>query len=307
MAEQSGFLVPVRKADIVVGQPLPWAVYDASRNLLLNRGVVVNSEHQVEVLLEKGLFREQRRTPAASVAGTLDNEADAGGPDGPRAQESALSFDDIKLMPGDALQLQPMLEGQSERYTVRVIGVMKPTSVLVTAPAVEGKLVFVREGQPFLVRAFSGLNVCAFKAKVLKSQLAPFPYLHLAYPDSVQAMRIRKAMRAPVQIIAAIQEGEGGRQVAAGMMTDISVGGARILCPQRFAEKDAHVYLSFKVRLGDMEEYIKTPAQVRSIGEGEEESGRRTNAYGVQFGDLPQTQRLIIMNLVYQHMLKDSF
>jgi hypothetical protein len=29
------------------------------------------------------------------------------------------------------------------------------------------------------------------------------------------------------------------------------------------------------------------------------------NVYGLQFGELEQSQRLIIMNLVYQHLLKD--
>jgi hypothetical protein len=131
-------------------------------------------------------------------------------------------------MPGDTLQLQPLLEGQTERFSVQVIGVMKGKSLLVTAPLVDGKLIFVRDGQTYLVRAFSGLNVCAFKARILKSQLQPFPYLHLSYPDSVQAMRIRKAMRAPASIIVAVHDSEAGRQIGAGKIIDLSVGGARM-------------------------------------------------------------------------------
>jgi len=297
------FLVPVRRADIELGKPLPFAAYDADRNLLLNRGVVVTSEHQINGLMQKGLFRERMRPKAVVGTDGLDKTADEGSD---RPQGETLNFEAIKLMPGDTLQLQPLLEGQTERFSVHVIGVMKPVSLLVTAPVVEGKLIFVRDGQTYLVRAFSGLNVCAFKARILKSQLQPFPYLHLSYPDSVQAMRIRKAMRAPVSIIVAVSETEEGRQSGAGKIIDLSVGGARMVAPTRIGDKDQTLWLSFKVMLGDMEEYVKTPAVIRSVGEEDDDQGKRINVFGLQFGELTQSQRLIIMNLVYQHLLKDA-
>ncbi len=300
------FLVPVRKTEIELGKPLHFSVYDSARNLLLSRGVIVRSEHQIEALLERGLFREGRRLRPEFSKSALE-EGDAGSVAGmPKPQEETLSFEAIKLMPDDTLQLQPLLEGQTERFTVRVIGVMKPKSVLVTAPMVDGKLIFVRDGQTYLVRAFSGLNVCAFKARVLKSQLQPFPYLHLAYPDTVQAMRIRKAMRAPASIIVAVHESEDGRQVGAGKLVDISVGGAKMLSPMQLGEKEQTLWLSFKVRLGDMEEYVKTPAIIRSLGEEDDEQGKPMKSLGLQFGELNQAQRLIIMNLVYQHLLKEE-
>jgi c-di-GMP-binding flagellar brake protein YcgR len=306
MVEDS-YMVPVRKAEIEIGKPLAFAIYDADHNLLLNRGVMVNSENQVEVLLEKGLFRERVRERSGHVAAKLEEDKPPPmGVGAGKPQEEVLSFEAIKLMPGDALQLQPLLEGQTERFTVHVIGVMKPKSVLVTAPIVDGKMIFVRDGQTYLVRAFSGLNVCAFKSRVLKSQLQPFPYLHLSYPDSVQAMRIRKAMRAPASIIVAVHKDEDGRQIGAGKMVDISVGGAKMISPSQLARKGDTLWLSFKVKLGDMEEYVKTPVVIRSDGEEDDEQGKRMKTYGIQFGELEQSQRLIIMNLVYQHLLKES-
>jgi c-di-GMP-binding flagellar brake protein YcgR len=306
MAEDN-VMFPVRKAEIEVGKPLPFAIYDVDHNLLLNRGVVVTSENQLEVLLEKGLFRKVTRERHGHVSARLPNEPAAEhGRTAAKPQEEMLSFDAIKLMPGDALQLQPLQEGQTERFTVHVIGVMKPKSLLVTAPLVDGKLIFVRDGQTYLVRAFSGLNVCAFKAKILKSQLQPFPYLHLSYPDSVQAMRIRKAMRAPASIIVAAHQTEESRQIGAGKLVDISVGGAKMLSPMQLGEKGETLWLSFKVKLGDMEEYVKTPVHIRSEGEEDDEQGKRMKAFGIQFGELEQSQRLIIMNLVYQHLLKEG-
>lgn len=224
----------------------------------------------------------------------------------PQSFEQTATLDEIKLMPGDALQLQPLAEGHNERFTVRVIGLMKPKSVLVTSPVIDGKLIFVREAQPFLVRAFSGLNVCAFKTKVLKSNHSPFPYLHLAYPEIVQVMRIRKAVRAHVQLITSITDQEGGKQLAAGKIVDLSVGGARILSTAPIGNKDQKVFISFKVKLDDIEEYIQVGAIIRALSQEEDDDGRKVSVAGVQFEELVQSHRLIIMNLVYQYLLKEN-
>ncbi len=46
----------ISMSDIVIGQPLQWDIYGSDGNLLLRRGFVVNSEHQVDVLIERGLY-----------------------------------------------------------------------------------------------------------------------------------------------------------------------------------------------------------------------------------------------------------
>jgi c-di-GMP-binding flagellar brake protein YcgR len=305
MTPNTQFLVPVKKQEIEIGKPLPWAVYDSDHNLLMNHGVIVSTEHQVEVLIEKGLFREQPRRPTTGAT-TRPESTDKAGEGRNKIVESNEGADALKLMPGDSLQLQPMLEGQVDRYTVRVIGMMKGKSVLVTAPLVDGKLIFIREAQPFLIRAFSGQNVYAFKAKVLKAQHTPFPYLHLSYPDSIQVMRIRKAMRAPAQIIVSISNREGGRALGAGRFVDISVGGARMHVGRDVPVVGESLYVSFKVILDDHEEYITTRALVRSLSEEDDEQGKPARAVGVQFDTLQPQQRLAIMNLVYQYMLKET-
>lgn len=224
----------------------------------------------------------------------------------PAPAETTTTLDDVKLMPGDALHLQQMVEGQNERLMVRVIGVMKPLSVLVTAPVIDGKLIFVREAQPFLVRAFSGLNVCAFKTRVLKAHHVPFPYLHLAYPETVKLMRIRKAVRAAVQLITAIYDKEGGRQTGAARIVDLSVGGARLYSKEKLGGKDQALFLSFKVKLNDIEEYIQTSAVIRVVGEDVDTDGTPVTVTGVQFDALSQVNRLLVMNLVYQYLLKEN-
>ncbi len=223
-----------------------------------------------------------------------------------RPREVSLPFEQIKLTPGDTLQIQSLIEGQTERHIVRAVGFLKPKSVLVTSPSVEGRVLFIREGQTFQVRAFSGLNVYAFKAQVLKSNSSPFPYLHLSYPAEVKAMRIRRTVRAPVKLIVAIYDQDGRKQIGAGRLVDLSVGGGRLQAYEKIDMQDKRVQIAFKAKLEGMEEVVNAPAFVRSVSAGEDEQGKAVYLFGLEFRDLAQMDRLFIQNLVYQSLLKEN-
>lgn len=295
----------VRRDDIELGKPLRFAVYDEDRNLLLSSGMKVTSARQLEALLERGVYRSKTHHPSApfpSLRGSAplsgDDAEDGAKEWAPR--DDLQEIQDVKFAIGDVLQLQPQMEGLVDRYSVHVVGSIKSKSLMVSAPLIDGKLVSVRDGQTFMVRAFSGLNVYAFRTKVLKYQYSPFPYLHLSYPKRVHGKRVRKALRASASIIVSIHEEAEGGQIGAGKIVDISMGGARVLSTARLGSKDQPIWLAFKVLLGDIEEYVKTRAIVRTEGEELGDDGRPVRFHGVEFEELNQTQKLLIMSFVYQ-------
>lgn len=49
--------VQVKDGEIFVGKALPWAAYDRNGRLLLQRGEVIGSRRQLEILLKRGLYR----------------------------------------------------------------------------------------------------------------------------------------------------------------------------------------------------------------------------------------------------------
>ncbi|MGR9044152.1 MAG: HD-GYP domain-containing protein [Gammaproteobacteria bacterium] len=49
--------IKIQKEDLIIGRPLPWPVYGENQQLLLNKGFILGSEKQKEVLLSKGLYR----------------------------------------------------------------------------------------------------------------------------------------------------------------------------------------------------------------------------------------------------------
>src|SRR3569623_1854306 len=61
----------ISAADLVLGEPLHWDVYDEHGVLLLSRGHVIENQHQIEELVERGLFADAAnfsKKPAAPAA-----------------------------------------------------------------------------------------------------------------------------------------------------------------------------------------------------------------------------------------------
>lgn len=283
-------LIPVQPHEIEPGTPLRWNLLGADGRLLLQAGQVVADQAVLNQLLGDGVFREPQ--PAPPLEASLDP-----------GSAQALSAARLQLNPGDLLQIQPQSsDGNSERYMVKVVGHLAPLSLMVTAPSSNGKLLFVREGHVFLVRGFIGQDAMAYRTRVLKTQLAPFPYLHLAYPDAVQSTRIRKSVRARVSLVIAINAPAGN---SAGRITDLSLGGAKIISHAAFAQAGEEVRLAFRIDPGGIEIYLNIKALVRT--NQAEQLDQAHHATGVEFVDLSSQDRLALMGVVYQNMLKDSF
>jgi len=68
----------VRNGEIFVGRALTWAVYDETGRLLLQKGTVISSQHQLDILLSRGLYRnsaDDASEPAPASASAMHDEA----------------------------------------------------------------------------------------------------------------------------------------------------------------------------------------------------------------------------------------
>lgn len=270
-------LIAVREEELKIGARLAYALRDEDGQVLLRAGERIDATEQLAEWLKRGLYRD-------GTAARADDPA----------EERPVR---LALTPGDPLQIQPA-EGSSERYMVKVVGHLAPLSLLVTAPQVNGKLLFVREGQVFLVRGFIGQDALACRTRVLKTQLSPFPYLHLAYPENVQLMRIRKSVRTQVDVVVAIRGSQG---TSAGRIGDLSLDGAKIVSAAAFAERGEEVNLSFRISPGGMEIYLNVTALVRTFQREQE----GVWATGVEFTGLSEQDRLALLGVVYQSLARD--
>lgn len=62
------------RTDIRVGAPLPWSCYDSSGHLLLRKGVCIAFEHQIDRLLNEGLFVEDAERAGIQIGNAAETE-----------------------------------------------------------------------------------------------------------------------------------------------------------------------------------------------------------------------------------------
>jgi len=289
--------VQIQPDELKVGRPVVNPLYDIEHRLLLARGVVVESEHQREQLLVRGLYR---KTASASPTRSKTPE-----PEQEPEPAQTCQFDEIHVSVGENLQLQSHLEGAADRYGVKLIGYVKGRSLIVTTPKQNGYVMLLREGQEFVVRFFSGKSAYAFPAAILKVVNTPYPHLHLTYPKEVSGLLVRSGMRAKVNLIASVSRADGESHGAS--LHDLSVGGAMLRARRRLGAVDERIGIKFRVEVTGIEQYVSLPAMIRSLREeANPEDGETYHHHGVQFVDIESPAKLALSAFVFQTLLDAS-
>ncbi|MCB1933030.1 MAG: flagellar brake protein [Candidatus Accumulibacter sp.] len=236
----------------------------------------------------------------------ISGRATTGGGDGSHAEanvERTQPFDEIKLAIGDSFQIQSQVEQGESRYYVKLIGYLRGKSVLVTIPEADGRLCFVREGQVFVVRFFSGKSAYAFTASVLRSSSIPFPHMHLAYPAQVRGLVVRTGERVAVRIICAVVLQEDMKTVnAAGVLTNLSVSGALLSAKRSLGGTGDLLSVKFRVEIRGIEFLDAIDATIRSLAR--DESGEYL--HGIQFAGLSDDVAIAMTAFVYQQLAESA-
>jgi hypothetical protein len=299
-------LIPLRRIDLAIGKPLPWAIYDKNQNLLMRAGEVIEARQQFESLVKRGLFRLPK-SAAASAQGVAmpmpssSSESVAG--------NETYDFDDMKLPVGSRLQLQISTDQNTERHIAKYLGHIKGVSLLVATPVVDDKVLFIREGQTFIVRAFTGKTAFGFTASVVRACNAPTPYLHLSYPRQLHGVEIRSTKRFAVNLIAtaqALKIADAAKLPC--LLINVSPSGALVAAAQPLGEIGDAILVAFRVKLGPIDGYIETKGIIRSITHVDTSDGEQQQNihHGVQFNELQQQDILLLHSLAYQKLVDGS-
>ena len=297
--------IPLRRIDLAIGKPIPWAIYDKNKNLLLRIGQIIENHQQLEALVKKGIFRLPKSAPAPSQV-TLTMPL-ATGTDGD-ANDNGYAFEEMKLPVSSRLQLQTVSEQTTERFLAKYLGHIKGVSLLVTAPVVDDKVLFIREGQAFIVRAFTGKTAFGFTASVIRACNVPMPYLHLSYPKQLQGVEIRTAKRLAVNIPATSQAlAMPDAQALPCLLINVSPTGALVAAAHTLGKIGDSVRMAFRINLGPIDGSIETTGIIRSITPQEDATDNAFCVHhGVQFKELQQPDILLLHSLAYQKMVEGS-
>lgn len=220
----------------------------------------------------------------------------------------AFPFEAMQLKIGNRLQVQPPERISTERCIVRLIGYLPGYSLLITAPkTATGGSLPLAESDTLVLRAFSGQNAFAFACNVQRVCRAPYHYLHLGFPDTVQGTVIRKAPRVRTKIGANVSGANATAQALTGVISNLSANGALLDGPRHLASEGDTLTLSFRLRLHGIDNQLSLQAVVRAIMRDEtlEQSGTSLVHFGLEFIELQPHDQMLLKSMVYQKIIED--
>lgn len=206
----------------------------------------------------------------------------------------------IKVTIGDALQLQDF-SSDKQRYFVKLIGYLNKKSVLVSHPMNFEKLLFIKEGQSFAVRGFSGTKTYEFNANVLEVCLQPYPYLHLSFPAQVITTSMRSAMRVKLKLTCSVAlQGTSVAKVPS-IIEDMSISGMRVRANREFGAVSDEVKVSFRLSIDDEDHLFVVPAIIRNMrSDTDINSGSRFLIHGLELVRIEGSDQTVLQNYIYK-------
>lgn len=172
---------------------------------------------------------------------------------------------DLDVPVGTSVQLE--LVSLSERYTVKVLGSIPGSSLILSCPRSKGKNILVMENQVVNVRLMLSTHVCAFSSKIAKSYQEPSAHLHIAYPSYVETSEIRQAARTETRLISKIEPNTTKSSISepsSAIIIDLSLGGAKLVSKEDFGLVSQTMRLTCNINVGPYSHILKLDCEIRS-------------------------------------------
>jgi c-di-GMP-binding flagellar brake protein YcgR len=167
------------------------------------------------------------------------------------------------------------------RYKSTIRGWTRGGYIVLDMPSANDKPFRLSHMQPCVARFVVKGRACGFDSKVLEGQGAAQPYLHLAWPEKVEIIQMRRYERIDVACPCVINLASG--DLLHGAVRDLSAGGCRMEAKVGL-RVDERFLLTFSLPDGRRVEDV--PTQVRNARRLEHQA-----LYGCQFLDLPDIVR----------------
>lgn len=206
---------------------------------------------------------------------------------------SEVSFEALRLCPGTVLQIQSVAGDAT--HSVKFVGDIREKSILVTLPIVNGKGIWVPAGQAYIIRGFTGKYAFAFEAPTIMARTHPFPYIHFAYPRSVNSRAVRKSLRVKVKLPATVTPRNGANPLPATMV-DLSTTGSMVDSVAPIGETGDVVKLAFSVAFDGISANLSISAIIRSVQKPGAEKSLRN---GLEFENIAHNDNLILRCFIH--------
>ncbi|MGA8863657.1 MAG: PilZ domain-containing protein [Gallionella sp.] len=208
----------------------------------------------------------------------------------------AINFPTLKLKAGTWLNLRSQGVGVAN-CQVEYVAALHGRSILVAQPASTTSKRGLLVGDHYLVRGFNGTSEFTFTSEVSALQSEPFAYAHLTYPDLVEVLVVREALRVNVSIPVAAMP-DGATKHIFGTVKNLSVIGAMIESAAPLGSEGDKIDIAFSANVEKREVDLKIPAVIRNVGK-KDAGGVFRN--GLEFQDVANQDKLVLYYLLYIH------
>ncbi|MBS0423589.1 MAG: flagellar brake protein [Proteobacteria bacterium] len=282
-------LIPIQTTDLIVGQPLPWDLFDQGRQPIQKRGYIFKTEDELKQLEDSLIFRMQKQDPEQTES-TMDSLG-------------KISFEDMHLKVGHKMHLSLATysrnPGESNSHATSMIGYVQDGTLIVSMP-ISDQLI----GEPFIegdqihVRLITGQYAYKFTVFVEKIIRVPFKYLHLSFPKEIQGQNIRKSRRIKCNLQATVAE-----KAIPITISDLSTCGAGITSHLPLGTLGSAVTLSFVIAVHDREIPLSIKAIIRSAKQNTKKN-QKTICSGVEYTGIKPDQVFALRHLIYQEIVE---
>lgn len=231
----------------------------------------------------------------------------------PNAKTNVTRENDLINLPaGTVLQIQATVPNNAPRYSVRLIGSLPGSSLVITTPTVNGRVQLIREGQRFTVRVLKGERVLGFVSQVLHASMKPYPHIHLEYPGEFEQIVVRNASRVNTDIAAAVlntAEPNEPENFKPALIIDLSETGAKLSSQQPFGATADMLHIKFELSISGATEVMSLVGVIRNVVEKTESDpagDRLVYLSGVQFQSLSRFQQVLLHAWVTNRVLQNT-
>ncbi len=297
-------LVPLRQQDLAIGEPVPYAIFDADNQLLLSAGQIIHTAKQLETLAKLGMFRNpawRGIRVAGAVGGARVHQETAVTPEvtPPKAVPINRHLAQMKIPPGTTFHIQLSIDPMSHNESVKLIGWLDKAGVLLSAVNAQGAILPFREGQSIKAKTIAGKNVVSFEAVIEQVCFTPFPYFHLSWPDTLQIRQLRNSLRVNAQLIASVS-GDGIHSTPA-RITNLSASGAMLEGSGLQLETEQEITMALRLHAAGIDHTMSIKAIVRNQ---KSEPPATSIQYGLEFIPLTTTDRLELEHYIFSSVLE---
>ncbi|MGL4995048.1 MAG: flagellar brake protein [Deefgea sp.] len=297
-------LVPLRQQDLAIGEPVPYAIFDADNQLLLSAGQVIHTVKQLETLAKLGMFRNpawRGVRVAGAVGGARIHQETMITPEvvPPKVAPIKRHLAQMKITPGTTLHIHSSIDPMSQNESVKLIGWLDKVGVVLSAVNSQGTILPFREGQSIKAKTIAGKDVISFEAIIEKVCFTPFPYFHLSWPETLQIRQLRNSLRVNTQLIASVS-GDGVHSIPA-RITNLSASGAMLEGSGLELETNQEITMALRLHAAGIDHTMSIKAIVRNQ---KSEPPATSVQYGLEFIPLATTERLVLEHYIFSSILE---